>query len=68
MAPVPPQQVLREARPGDFLIVPHRGKREWHGRLLNFRIDTDDRTVLLTPDEDHYLVEPRLEFDASYSF
>jgi hypothetical protein len=46
--------------------VRHRGENEWHERPLTFRFDKDDRAVLLTPDEDHYVVEPRSEFDAVY--
>jgi hypothetical protein len=60
-------QALVDAAPGDYLIVRHRGHDEWHERLVTFRSELDDRIVMLTPDEDHYVVEPASEFDAVYA-
>ena len=60
-------EALNNAAPGDYVIVRHRGQDEWHERLLTYRSERDDRVVMITPDEDHYVVEPAVEFDAVYT-
>ncbi len=67
MAAASPRRVLKECRPGDYLLVRHRGEQEFQERLLTFRSDADDRVVFLTPDEDHYIVKPHGEFEAIYA-
>ena len=59
-------QSLREAAVGDYVMVRHRGEKEYQERLITFKSSLDDRVVVLTPDEDHYTVEPKGWFDAVY--
>ena len=59
-------QSLREAAVGDYVMVRHRGEKEYQERLITFKSSLDDRMVMLTPDEDHYAVEPSSWFDAVY--
>ena len=62
----PVRQSLREAAVGDYIMVRHRGEKEYQERLITFKSALDDRVVMLTPDEDHYAVEPQSWFDAVY--
>ncbi len=57
---------LRNVAIGAYVMVRHRGEAEYQERLVTFVSKADPRLVMMTPDEDHYAVEPTREFDAVY--
>ena len=44
--------------PGRYIMVKHKGDREWHEFLVTAVVSgTAPRYVILTPDEDHYVLD-----------
>ena len=41
-------QSLREAAVGDYVMVRHRGEKEYQERLITFKSSLDDRVTVLT--------------------